>query len=328
MVHRIECRREQVGRITTAGAITEFPLPTAGAPSGLTAGPDGNLWVLQTNYPLEDRVVKITPAGVMAEYPLPLPKSSQPSSIVSGPDGNLWLTQTNNPANKLARITPAGSVTDFPVPTGFSGPHGLSVGPDGNLWFTERGKGRVGRLQAAAPNLRYVLHLASGFVPAAMVVAQGQAVEWINQVPGLSSMRQAGTPPIFDSSSKGTGSTYVIRFAVAGTYAYADHAHPSHAGTIVVPMTVAPESGTSADHVVVTWATGADPVLPSGWVIDVQVAVPGAADFAPWQDAVTTRSASYAPAAGSGPYRFRARLRHASARDGSGWSPPVAFTVR
>jgi virginiamycin B lyase len=34
-----------IGRITTSGAITEYPLPTGNAlPNGITVGPDGNLW--------------------------------------------------------------------------------------------------------------------------------------------------------------------------------------------------------------------------------------------------------------------------------------------
>ncbi len=100
----------------------------------------------------------------------------------------------------------------FPVATKFSGPYGLTVAADGNLWFTERGKGKFGRVHAATEGTRYVLHLASGFVPSSTTVAQGQAVEWIDQVPGRSSVRQASPAPVFDSSAKGTGSTYVIRF--------------------------------------------------------------------------------------------------------------------
>ena len=35
----------KIGRITTSGAITEYPVPTAGSgPYGITAGPDGALW--------------------------------------------------------------------------------------------------------------------------------------------------------------------------------------------------------------------------------------------------------------------------------------------
>jgi hypothetical protein len=33
---------QRIGRITPAGAFTEFPVP--GSPGGITAGPDGNIW--------------------------------------------------------------------------------------------------------------------------------------------------------------------------------------------------------------------------------------------------------------------------------------------
>src|SRR5712691_6897428 len=33
-----------IGRITTSGAITEFPIPQGSQPEGITLGPDGNLW--------------------------------------------------------------------------------------------------------------------------------------------------------------------------------------------------------------------------------------------------------------------------------------------
>ena len=316
--------------MTTAGVFTEFSVPTAGSPRGIAAGPDGNLWFVHASTSVEDRAAKITPAGAITEYVLSSVKNSVPMSIVSGPDGNLWLTEWNSTHTKLARVTLTGEVTEFPVPTKFSGPRGLTVGPDGNLWFTESSKVKVGRLQAAAADTRYVLHLASGFVPKAKTVAQGQSVEWINKMPGLSTVQQASQPPIFDSSSQGTGSMYSFRFAVAGTYAYAyaDHAHPLHKGTIAVPMRASPDNGTPTTNFVVTWASGVDPVVSPEWLIDVQVATPDAKDFAVWQDGVTTQSASYVPTAGSGTYRFRTRMRHGTAPSASDWSPVSSITVR
>jgi virginiamycin B lyase len=48
-----------IGRITTEGAITEFPLPTAGAqPAIIITGPDGNLWFSEF---AGDRIGRITP---------------------------------------------------------------------------------------------------------------------------------------------------------------------------------------------------------------------------------------------------------------------------
>lgn len=38
-----------IGRITTAGNITEFPITTThGMAAGITAGPDGNVWFCET----------------------------------------------------------------------------------------------------------------------------------------------------------------------------------------------------------------------------------------------------------------------------------------
>ncbi len=49
----------KIGRITPAGAITEFPIATAHCyPSIITAGPDGNIWF--TEY-AGNKIGRITP---------------------------------------------------------------------------------------------------------------------------------------------------------------------------------------------------------------------------------------------------------------------------
>jgi virginiamycin B lyase len=57
-----------------------------------------------------------------------------PASIVAGPDGNLWYT--DNAIPQIARMTPAGRVTVYPVPMTGVATSGITVGPDGALWFT------------------------------------------------------------------------------------------------------------------------------------------------------------------------------------------------
>jgi peptidylprolyl isomerase len=52
--------------------------------------------------------------------------------------------------NKIGRITPTGTITEFPVPTSKSGPLGISAGPDGNIWFTEINANKIGRINLAA----------------------------------------------------------------------------------------------------------------------------------------------------------------------------------
>jgi streptogramin lyase len=64
------------------------------------------------------------------------------AGITRGPDGNLWFTEAAN--NAIGKITPAGNVTEYPLPPHLSPdgmhnvqPYRITAGPDGNLWFTE-----------------------------------------------------------------------------------------------------------------------------------------------------------------------------------------------
>ncbi|HLK66778.1 MAG TPA: hypothetical protein VKU19_25265 [Bryobacteraceae bacterium] len=127
---------------------TEFPVPTSDSgPNFIVAGPDGNLWFTEFR---GNKIARITPAGVISEFPLaPNPASPEfgsnvPNGITMGPDGNLWFTELFG--NKIGRITTAGAITEFPVPNGGASPYGITSGPDGNLWFTEENGNRIGRI--------------------------------------------------------------------------------------------------------------------------------------------------------------------------------------
>jgi serine/threonine protein kinase len=67
-----------------------------------------------------------------------------PFLITKGPDGNLWFTE--DVGNKIGRISPSGTITEFPIPTAQSSPIGIAAGPDGNLWFTEYYGNQIGRI--------------------------------------------------------------------------------------------------------------------------------------------------------------------------------------
>jgi virginiamycin B lyase len=73
----------------------------------------------------------VTPAGVTTAFPTPSP-GSRPVGIVAGPDGNLWVGEGRLPY--IARVTPAGEITEIPVP--YNGVIWVVVGPDQNIWFT------------------------------------------------------------------------------------------------------------------------------------------------------------------------------------------------
>ena len=130
-----EFHAHQIGRITTAGVITEFG--PAMDPDRITAGPDGNLWFTQ---PFENAIGRITTAGEITSFPIPTP-SANPRDIVAGPDGNLWFTEYN--AGQVARITPAGVITEVESVRG--GPWGIARGTGNTIWLTQFDGNRVAR---------------------------------------------------------------------------------------------------------------------------------------------------------------------------------------
>jgi streptogramin lyase len=135
----------KVGKITTAGVITEFPIPTpASSPNGIATGPDGNLWFTE-GFP--SKIGRITPAGAITEFSIPT--NSGPNAIVAGADGNLWFTEFSN---KIGRMTTTGVFTEFPIPIDNCYPQSIAVGPNGNLWFVESSQ-----LQGA--NINYIVEV-------------------------------------------------------------------------------------------------------------------------------------------------------------------------
>jgi streptogramin lyase len=142
----------QIGRITPAGTVSEFALPGDDkGPLLMTAGPDGNLWFteigeLGATTGAQSYIGRMTIAGAFMEFKVP--SLGRAEGITAGSDGNLWFTEFD--ANKIGRITPVGTITEFPVPTPGGGPLGIAAGPDGNVWFTEFGTpspaSRIGRI--------------------------------------------------------------------------------------------------------------------------------------------------------------------------------------
>jgi virginiamycin B lyase len=50
-------------------------------------------------------------------------------------------------AGKIAKITPAGAITEFSLPASDQhGPDQIALGPDRNLWFTDSTASQIGRI--------------------------------------------------------------------------------------------------------------------------------------------------------------------------------------
>ena len=117
----------KIGRITPAGVITEFTTPNQNPPSnpaGIAVGPDGNLWFTEYSYLRMNgmqqggnRIGRITPSGVITEFPLPAPYR-RADGITAGPDGAMYFTESPNnfTSGVIGRIQAVTPVVPPPPP--------------------------------------------------------------------------------------------------------------------------------------------------------------------------------------------------------------------
>jgi virginiamycin B lyase len=86
--------------MTTAGIITEYPVPTPNSePGAIAVGSDGALWFTEH---AGCKVGRIDLEGAITEYLVPTPACAT-MVIAPGPDGALWFTEYYG--NKIGRIT-------------------------------------------------------------------------------------------------------------------------------------------------------------------------------------------------------------------------------
>lgn len=122
-----------------------FGFYTAG---GIAVGGDGAAYIAASSpcgdFPVPQGVsvvLRIDQSGTLTNT-FPVPDATR---IVQGPDKNLWITQGGT-TNAIGRLTPAGVLTEFPLPTRNAGPVGITLGNDGNVWFTESNASKIGRI--------------------------------------------------------------------------------------------------------------------------------------------------------------------------------------
>jgi|GEM_PF-3331871 len=132
-----------VGRITTTGSVTTFPIAPGDAlpyPWGFIAvGSDGAMWLPCCSSTGDGGLKRITTAGAMQNFVIATTTSftalSSPGTISPGPDGALWFGQWCCNA-EIGRMTTSGVLTSFPVGKFTDVQYTSSVfGPDQALWL-------------------------------------------------------------------------------------------------------------------------------------------------------------------------------------------------
>ncbi len=142
----------RIGRITTAGVVTEFPVSTpANTPFGITSGPDGNLWFTeQSSASTPTKVGVMTVTGAMVTEITIDPTGQGLSGITTANDGNLWVTEQSG--HQIVGINWMTKAVIKRVGDGTLGPGSLVNNPaDGLLYFIETTGNSIGRFNPNDP---------------------------------------------------------------------------------------------------------------------------------------------------------------------------------
>jgi sugar lactone lactonase YvrE len=142
------------GFVDASGVAASFNFPR-----GIALGPDGNIYVADTD---NHRIRKVTPEGVVTSLAGSGTQTfadgtgtgasfNLPNGLTIGPDGNIYVADTDN--HRIRKLTPQGVVTtlagsgtatvlgDNPDGTGtnasFCVPRGLVIGKDGNIYVAD-----------------------------------------------------------------------------------------------------------------------------------------------------------------------------------------------
>src|SRR5262249_42929171 len=81
---------DKIGRISTAGRITEIQVPPHSGPLEIIAASDGRLYFTEFS---RNRIGRMTTTGALAELASDMSPHASPSGLAFGPDGALWFTE-------------------------------------------------------------------------------------------------------------------------------------------------------------------------------------------------------------------------------------------
>ena len=171
-----------VGRLTTAGAFTDFSDRSVGNAGFITSGPDGALWFTESS----GSIGRITTAGVVTSYP-----SINAFDITTGPDGALWFTDTQT---SIGRITTTGAVSRYAA----AGAGYITAGPDGALWFTDGSDNSIGRISTSGAVTKFTDANIKG---PAFIASGSDGALWFTAGNGIGRISIAGKVTIYTNPS-------------------------------------------------------------------------------------------------------------------------------
>jgi uncharacterized repeat protein (TIGR01451 family) len=173
----------------------------------------------------------------------------------------------------------------------------------------------------AQAKTKYVRVTNSGFSPVNLSITQGMTVQWNMLGPSANGVQDGNGLGFFNVPAHSPVHYTRFTFVAAGAYTVTDKL--GHSSTVFVALKKKPGTGTTATPFTVTWASAS---APAGYAFDIEIARPGGA-FVPWLTGQTAKSAVFTPDAGTGTYKFRAKMRLISSGATSGFSKVLSIVV-
>lgn len=167
----------------------------------------------------------------------------------------------------------------------------------------------------------------AGYSPKSVTVSYGSKVTWKFQQ-GSHSVTDSSRLKLYDSGSTAPGGTFSQVFTDAGSYPYHSTVGTAITGTVLVPATAKPASGSRTTYFTIGWGSGD---TPDGYGEQVQLKEPGAKAWTSFVYGTVVKNATMRPADWgnrTGTYSFRAKLYKGSTpAASSGWSPIATISV-
>jgi streptogramin lyase len=126
---------------------TAFKLPTPhSGMAGVLFHSDGLLYIMEAG---SSTIHRMQPDGTFLA-PIRLSAGRYPHGP-SSCAGNVWFAE--NRANRVAFVTPSGTVSEFLLPTSNSKPFSTVCAPDGGVYFTLNAANQIGRIDTSTYSL-------------------------------------------------------------------------------------------------------------------------------------------------------------------------------
>lgn len=163
-----ESGKNKIGRITTAGVITEFSAGSSSVPNDIRTGPDGHAW-FGTYTP--DAIGRVAYDGSVQLFPIPAPTGHPEQLVADRPRDAIWFTELQNQAiGEFSLAT--HTFTEFTVlpPSGGTRvkPFAIALDRAGNVWFSDNANSQVDEMSSSGTILQR-LALPAPFGPGSLI---------------------------------------------------------------------------------------------------------------------------------------------------------------